>query len=290
MTSARLDPRIHACRPDLADARLRGRVEAARFVEGTPRRVRVAAAPLRVRPDDGAPYGSELILGELVHVYDAGEDGWSWCQNEADGYVGYMESASLGAPDPAPDHRVAAIRTFVYPGPDMKLPPVGFLSLGAGLTVAGTAETRRTRFHLLAGSGHAVIARHVAALDAPPAQDFVAVAERFLEVPYLWGGRTGLGLDCSALVQLSLMSAGIKVPRDSDMQRETIGTPVPGGLDGTLNRGDLVFWPGHVAILQSKDRMLHASGHHMVVVSEPLADAVARIAAGAGRALAVRRP
>ena len=286
MTPARLDPRVHAFRPDLADARLRGRIDAARFVDGRPMRVRVAATPLRVRPDEGAAYGSELLLGELVRVFAAGDDGWSWCQNEADGYVGYVASAALGPPEPAPGHRVTALRTFVYPGPDMKLPPMAFLSLGAGLSLEGSAETRGTRFHLLAGSGEAVVARHIAPLDAPPVPDFVAVAERFRDVPYLWGGRTSVGLDCSALVQISLMAAGIRAARDSDMQGESIGTPVPGGLDGPLRRGDLVFWPGHVAILQSPDRIVHASGHHMMVVSEPLADAVARI----GPPVAIRRP
>jgi cell wall-associated NlpC family hydrolase len=115
------------------------------------------------------------------------------------------------------------------------------------------------------------------------------VAERFLATPYLWGGRTSIGLDCSALVQLSLMAAGIAAPRDTDMQREQLGSPVDGGIDAPLRRGDLVFWPGHVAILTAPDTIVHASGHHMTVVEEPLAEAVARIERSGTRPLAVRR-
>ncbi|MBN9023635.1 MAG: C40 family peptidase [Rhizobiales bacterium] len=289
MAETRLDPRLNVYSPELADARLRGRVTAERFVEGTRMRVSVGATPMRARPDVDAPYASELIMGEAVLVF-AETGGWTWCQSETDGYVGHVAAAALGPPDPEPTHRVAVIRTFVYPGPDLKLPPVMALSLGARLALGEGCETRGTAYRLLAGSSHAVVARHVEALDAAPEPDFVAVAGRFLNVPYLWGGRTGLGLDCSALVQLSLMAAGIAAPRDSDMQRDGLGQPVPGGIDGALRRGDLVFWPGHVAILESPDRMLHASGHHMTVVSEPLAEALARIGAVSGPPVAVRRP
>jgi cell wall-associated NlpC family hydrolase len=284
------DPRLHAYTPQLADVRLRGRVEAERFVEGVPRRIRLASAPMRMQPDANASYATELLLGEGVRVFDDRDDGWSWCQNDTDGYVGFVRTEAIGASAPEPTHRVTAVRTFVYPGADMKYPPVAALSLGARLTLGEEVETRRTSFRIVAGTGHAIVARHVAPNGADIAPDYVTVAERFLNVPYLWGGRTSLGLDCSALVQLALMEAGTAAPRDTDMQRETIGTEISGTPEGGLQRGDLVFWPGHVAILTAPDRIVHASGHHMAVVAEPLAAALARIGAASGPPVAFRRP
>ncbi|HET7717156.1 MAG TPA: NlpC/P60 family protein [Bauldia sp.] len=289
MSGVRLDPRLNAFSPELADSRLRGLVDAARFVEGRPMRVAAASAPLRRHPSPDAPWDSELLHGEAVRVFDDTVDGWSWVQNEADGYVGFVRSDSLAGPGPEPTHRIVALRTFVYPGPDMKLPAVMALTFGTRLVLGEETETRGTRYRLLAGSHHAVVASHVASLALPPEADYVAVAERFLNVPYLWGGRTSLGLDCSALVQLALMAAGVPSPRDTDMQRDRLGSLVEGGIGAVLRRGDLVFWPGHVAILAAPDRIVHASGHHMTVVSEPLAAAVARIGAVAGPPTAVKR-
>ena len=283
------DPRVNACTPALADIRLRGRVTAERFVEGEMRHVRAASAPMRGRPGADAPYTTELLRGESVRVFDT-RDGWAWCQNQSDGYVGHVRAETLGEPLPVPTHRVTAIRTFVYPAPDMKLPPIAVLSLGSGIALGEALETRGTPFRRLEGTPHAVVAHHVAPPDAPPEPDYVAVAERFLNTPYLWGGRTGIGLDCSALVQLALMAAGIAAPRDSDMQHAQLGVAVASGVAGDLRRGDLVFWPGHVAILAAPDRIVHASGHHMMVVAEPLADALARIGRSGVEPLAVKRP
>ncbi len=289
MPDTRLDPRTNAYLPDLADARLRGQVEAKQFVEGTLKRVAVPSAPLRMRPVQDAPFDTQLFLGEVVRVFgDAGE-GWSWVQNETDGYVGFVRSETLGPLAPEPTHRVATLRTFVYPGPDMKLPPAMSLTLGSRIALGEPVETRGTLFRLVSGGNKAVVASHVVPLDAPPEPDYVAVAERFLNVPYLWGGRTSIGVDCSALVQLSLMAAGIAAPRDTDMQRDQLGVPVEGGIDAPLRRGDLVFWPAHVAILSAPDAIVHASGHHMTVVTEPLANAVARIGAVKGPPTAVKR-
>ncbi len=289
VTDAKPDPRINAFSPEVADARLRGRVAAARFVEGTLRRVTAPSAPLRTRPDIEAPYGSEVFFGETVRVFDDGGAGWSWVQNETDRYVGYVRPDALGPMAPEPTHRVTALRTFVYPGPDMKLPPIRSLTLGSRIGLGEAVETRGTLFRLVAGGSTAVVASHLAPLGVPHEPDYVAVAERFLNVPYLWGGRTSLGLDCSALVQLSLMEAGIAAPRDTDMQRDQLGAAVEGGIEAPLRRGDLVFWPGHVAIMTAPDTIVHASGNHMTVVTEPLADAVARIGAIKASPVAVRR-
>jgi cell wall-associated NlpC family hydrolase len=272
-----LDPRLNAFRPDVADASLRGKVDADRFVEAARRRVVAFSAPLKRAPRADAPLDSEILRGEIFRVFEESAEGWSWGQLETDSYVGYVPTGSLGSLAPEPTHRVTALRTFVYPGPDLKFPALGALSFGSRVALAGETVTRGTLYRHLAGGEGAVVAAHVTPIDAPPAADFVAVAERFAETPYLWGGRTSLGLDCSALVQLSLMAAGTAAPRDSDLQEKLLGTPVVGGVAGVLARGDLVFWKGHVGILLDGARMVHASGQPMMVVVEPLAGAVARM-------------
>jgi cell wall-associated NlpC family hydrolase len=287
--STDLDPRLHAWRPDLADARLKGRVPSTRFAAGERKRVVASSAPLRRVPRLDASLDSELLRGEAVMVFEETMEGWAWVQNEADSYVGYISSDALAAASPEPTHRVAALRTFLYPGPDMKLPARAALSIGSRVTLAGEAETRRTRFGILANGEGAVVMAHVEPVDAPVEPDFVAVALRFLGVPYLWGGRTSLGLDCSALVQVSLMAAGVPVLRDTDMQAATIGAPLAGGIDAPLMRGDLIYWKGHVAIMVDGATMVHASGYHMAVVTERLADALPRIAMSSGPPVAVRR-
>jgi hypothetical protein len=283
-----LEPRLNAFRPDRADARLKGKVEAARFVEGVARRVTAFSAPLKRAPRDDATLDSEMLRGEVFRVFEETAEGWSWGQLESDSYVGYVPSEALGSLLPEPTHVVSALGTFVYPGPDLKLPVLGALSLGGRLALAGETETRGTLDRHLAGAG-AVIAAHVKPLGAPPVSDFVAVAERFVETPYLWGGRTSLGLDCSALVQLSLMATGRSAPRDTDLQEKMVGVPVEGGYQASLKRGDLIFWRGHVGILLDRTRIVHASGHHMTVVIEPLAEAIGRIARKHGSPTSVRR-
>jgi hypothetical protein len=289
MTDVRLDPRLNAFRPDLADIRLKGQVEATHYAEGTACRVFAAVAPLRrVRRID-SQIETEMLRGEVFTVFADDQEGWSWGQLETDGYVGYVPTEALRPLGSEPTHRVAVLRSFVYPGPDMKLPVDGWLSLGARLALDHEVETRGTRFRLLAGGEGAIVAAHVAPIDAPPEPDFVAVAERFLNVPYLWGGRSSLGIDCSALVQLALQAAGQSSPRDTDVQEHALGRPVEGGANAALRRGDLVFWKGHVGIMVDEARMLHASGHHMTVAIEPLRQAVERIAAAGIPVSSVRR-
>lgn len=265
-----LDPRLTPARPDLADSRLRGQVEAERFVEGRPARIILPSAPLRRRPEPQAGLDTEAVMGDAVTVYEV-RDGFAFAQIARDGYVGYLPEAALGPADPAPTHRVAALRTFVYPAPDLKRPHTVHLSLGA----AFAAEAREGEYWQLVGGGY-VFADHAAALGEPE-PDFAGTAERLVGTPYLWGGRTSLGLDCSGLVQLCLESAGLPCPRDADQQERALGRALPPGLDG-LARGDLVFWRGHVGIMLDESRLIHANGHHMTVAVEPLPVAVARIA------------
>ncbi|GJD29042.1 Gamma-D-glutamyl-L-lysine dipeptidyl-peptidase [Methylobacterium adhaesivum] len=263
------DSRLTPARADLADIRLRGRVTADRYVAGEARRVAVPSAPLRRSPRFDAGLDTEAVMGDAVTVYDV-DEGFAWVRLAEDGYVGYLPEAALGPSDPAPTHRVTALRTFLYPGPDLKLPAAGYLTLGARLT--GVAQAGQ---YLRLATGEHVFATHCAAL-ATTEPDFAGTAERLVGTPYLWGGRTSLGLDCSGLVQLCLAAAGIAAPRDADQQERGLGDPLPPGLDG-LRRGDLVFWRGHVGLMLDATRLIHANGFHMAVAVEPLTVAVARI-------------
>jgi cell wall-associated NlpC family hydrolase len=278
-----LDPRITPARPDLAARHLQGQVTAARFVDGTAREVRDESAPLRREPTPDAPLDTEALRGERVTVYETDEEGWCWGQLDRDGYVGWLPANALTEPGPPATHVVTALRTLAFPGPSIKLPPVAGFSLGCRLAVM------RTEGPLAATPAGYVPARHLAPVDML-APDFVAVAERFLGVPYLWGGKTAFGLDCSGLVQIALAACGAACPRDSDMQEHALGEAV--AADGNFSdfkRGDLVFWKGHVAIVRDGANFLHANAFHMAVAVEPIADAIARIRAAGSEVTGVRR-
>lgn len=271
--SSSLDRRLHVFRPDLADKRLEGQVAAAKFVDGTTKQVRAPIAPMRKAPDAALGLENEALLGELVTVFEE-TGGWSWGQLQRDGYVGYFPSAALSADIHAATHRVRATATFIYPEPNIKRAPLAHLSLNAQLTAV--REDASGRFLELATGGF-VIARHVVPLDNC-ASDFVEIAEQLLYTPYLWGGRSRLGLDCSALVQLSLEAAGRDCPRDTDLAAAAIGEAVPVSNDlDDLKRGDIVYWPGHCGIMIDAVMLLHANGFHMATVIEPLSQAVRRI-------------
>ena len=199
-------------------------------------------------------------MGERVIVYETTDEGWAWGQLETDGYVGWLSANALGKPGAAATHKVAVPRTLGFPGPDIKLPPAAALPMGARLAIVRQDE----RFAVTANGWH-LPAVHLAPIKARR-PDFVAVAEEFLRTPYLWGGKTSLGIDCSGLVQVALQAAGIACPRDSDMQELALGKL---SSLAELRRGDLVFWKGHVAIARDGETLLHANAHHMAVAIEP---------------------
>jgi cell wall-associated NlpC family hydrolase len=275
------DPRRHAYREDLAAASLRDHVKAPRYVTGEERQLAVPVLPLRRRPRFDATLDTEALFGETLTLLEERE-GWAWVQLTRDGYVGYMPSEGLSAAVRVPTHKVAALRTYVYPEPDFKRPPSALLSMNAQLSAAAAEG----KFLALDGGGFVVAAHTRKVGEAAP--DPVDVALRFVGTPYLWGGRTSLGLDCSGLVQLANEAAGLTCPRDADMQAAELGRPLNPGAE--LARGDLVFWDGHVGIMTSAADMLHASAEHMAVMVEPLAEARARIAASGVEFLGVRRP
>lgn len=283
MNNPVLDPRRNAFRPDLAARALEGKVEADRFVDGKERQVIRSILPLHARPGQDAGYESEALFGERVVVYEEAS-GWAWVQLVRDGYVGYVASAALAQPGPAATHRIKSLGTYVYAEADIKSRPLTHLCLNSEVVVRDADR----RFAVLATGGF-VVTRHIGERDKFD-RDFVDVAERFHGSPYLWGGRTRLGIDCSGLLQQSLAAAGIAAPRDTDMQEAEVGESVlvPADLEG-LKRGDLVFWKRHVAIMVDGVMMVHANAHHMQVEVEPLEVAARRIARDGSTVTAVRR-
>jgi cell wall-associated NlpC family hydrolase len=277
------DPRLTPARPDLAAKYLEGKVKAARFVEGETLEIYDAIAPLRGEPFSGASLLTQALKNERVTIYDRNDEGWAWGQLNSDGYVGWLPDRALSKPSAAPTHKITAIRTFAFPGPSIKLPPVETLLLGTTLTVS-----REDGVFAVTGDGWYLPLPHIGRIDRNE-DDFVAVAERFIGTPYLWGGKSSLGIDCSGLVQVALNAAGTGCPRDSDMQQDSLGRVLDPMESKKLQRGDLVFWKGHVAIVRDAESIVHANAHHMATVMENTGDAIARIKAAGSEVAAIKR-
>ena len=277
------DPRLTPARPDLAAKYLEGRIEAARFVSGEEFEISDAIAPLRSGPASDAMLATQALKGERVTIYDRNGEGFAWGQLKSDGYVGWLPDRALAKPAAAPTHKITALRTFAFPGPSIKLPPVDTPVMGAMVTVV-----REDGPFVVTRDGWYLPRQHVGSIDRH-AEDFVAVAEQFAGTPYLWGGKSSLGIDCSGLVQVSLNAAGIGCPRDSDMQQDGLGRILGLAESSKLQRGDLIFWKGHVAIVRDADSIVHANAHHMATVIENTRDAIARIRAAGSEIAAIKR-
>jgi len=268
-----LDPRIHAYRPDLADLTLKNSVSAELYVEPFIRQCVRGLLPMLQAPRPDARQTSQIRYGEFLDVFEVRDDGFAWVQNRTDRYVGYIPAeGALSEEIAALSYRVGVMQTFVYPEADIKTPPIDELTLGSYVRITET----KGDFKKLASGGY-VFAKHIVASPDLETTDYVFTAGLCLNRPYLWGGRTPKGLDCSGLVQLALDLAGIEAPRDSDHQREAFGKPLQDHWrDVGWTRGDLVFFPGHVGIMTNISDIIHASAFDMKVVVEPLYDVVMR--------------
>ena len=277
------DPRLTPARPDLAAKYLEGKVAAARFVIGEEFEISDALAPLREHPSSDATLLTQALKGERVTIYDRNGEGFAWGQLSSDGYVGWLPDRALAKPVAAPTHRIIAVRTFAFPGPSIKLPPVETLVMGSMITVI-----REDGAFAVTREGWYLPHRHVGPIDLH-AEDFVAVAEGFVGTPYLWGGKSSLGIDCSGLIQVSLNAAGTGCPRDSDMQQDSLGRILGLAESSKMQRGDLIFWKGHVAIARDAETIVHANAHHMATAIENTRDAIARIKAAGSEVTAIKR-
>jgi cell wall-associated NlpC family hydrolase len=277
------DPRLTPARPDLAAKYLEGKVKAARFVAGEAFEITEAIVPLREGPSAESMLATQALKGERVTIYDHNGEGWAWGQLNGDGYVGWLPDRALARPAAVPTHKITAIRTFAFPGPSIKLAPADTLLMGTTLAIA-----REDGPFVVTRNGLYLPRPHVGPIDHHE-NDFVAIAERFVGTPYLWGGKSSLGIDCSGVVQVSLSAAGTGCPRDSDMQQDGLGRTLEPIESKKLRRGDLIFWKGHVAIVRDADTIVHANAHHMATVIENTSDAIARIKAAGSEITAIKR-
>ena len=279
----RLDPRRNAFRADLAAKSLEGQIAAPRYATGEPAFVVRASVPLRKAPEPSLCFETEALFGENLTIYDEAA-GWAWVQLARDGYVGYVPSDALHRGTASPTHKIQTLGTFLYGRPDIKSPPMMHVPMNALVTARGGDQN-----FLELDNGCFLYTRHAAPIDKN-ARDFVEIAERFIGVPYLWGGRTRIGLDCSGLVQTALHAAGVNAPRDTDMQQSELGEAVPVTAElENLRRGDLVFWTRHVGIMIGGVLMVHANAHHMMVSIEPLPEAAERIQRTGNQIIGIKR-
>lgn len=279
-----MDPRLTPHRADLAADWLKGQVEAERFVAGTPMQVAAPLADVRREPRPDGALDTQALCGDMVTVFEQTPEGWAWGQLAHDGYVGYLPASALSGAVQTPTHVVNVPATLTYPAANIKQQPVEHLPMGSGVTVA---ETNGEFCRLT--TGRYAWARHLTPVGRA-AKDYVSVCEQLLGVAYLWGGTSAWGLDCSGLVATGFRMAGIEAPRDSDMLEAGFGEELGSFGEQPLRRGDLVFWKGHIGVMQDAETLLHSNGYHMQVVSEPLAGAVERIGHLYARPTICRRP
>ncbi len=283
-----LDPRLNAYRDDLADERLRGRVTARRYVTGHPAWVIAGRTAVRANPTPRAETVSFYHYGEELRVFETAGD-IAWCQSLFDGYVGFVAAGqiAIGAA-PVPTHFVATLGSYCYDAPDLRTPARDFLPRHSPVVVAESGLTTRGTEYARLDTG-AYLPLACLSAQPPRSPSLVAAASLYLGVPYLWGGRSWLGIDCSGLVQSAFRDLGITVPRDTDMQRDSIGEGVPVGRETDLRRGDLLYLPGHVLIYAGDGAVIHADGGSMMVRRDTLA-ALMRARGWDFAGFVVRRP
>lgn len=252
--------------------------------EGARMQVRAGVASMRKTAAPDGTQVSQLLFGETVILHH--EDGeFGLVQSEADRYVGWVLMEALSSPVLMPTHQIKVGRLHTYAEPRITAAAHFTIGTGALLTATGKASGRYLEFERAGW-----VVDHLVSDVSTFEDDPVAVAERFLGTPYLWGGRDCLGLDCSGLVQIAFGACGIAVPRDSDMQCAWLGERIDHWQSpGVLQRGDLIFWKGHVGIMADAETLLHANGTFMTTMTEPLSPAIERIANEYGEPLEARR-
>jgi len=261
-----IDRREMPANARVAAAHLKGRVAAARFAD--PVRHRVVRPLTDLLRGPGGARERQLVLGEAFEVLDEHEGhafGWA----ARDGFVGYVASEALSAQAPDPTHIVAVPATHAYGAPDLKSPEHCGLSFGSRLRVVSASGA-----FFETAEGWFIPKPHLRPANAPFA-DPVTIAQLFFGVPYLWGGNSVWGIDCSGLVQAAWLACGRPCPGDSDQQERALGTALPHGAP--CLRGDLLFWKGHVALVVEPEVMIHANAHTMSVAYERIDEARARI-------------
>lgn len=273
------DRRTHPANTRVAHESLRGQVEGVTFTAGIQKQVGPTVLDLRISPTERkGRRDRQRLMGEVVTVLEDLK-GLSFVICE-DGYVGYVDSHSLFDVRTS-THRVATMSTHNYAEDDFKSDLYFHLPFGTKLQVLD----ERQRFYET--NFGFVPKKHLRPLDRP-FEDPATIAQLHFGVPYLWGGNSTLGIDCSGLIQAALTACDIPCPADSDMQRDQLGRDIP--TDAPLQRGDLMFWKGHVGMMVDADTMIHANAHHMATVYEPIAQAVLRIEAqGDGPVIARKR-
>jgi len=265
MTNMDLDKRLFAYRDDIANIELKGKVTSKEFLEGEKYQVATGISRLFAIPDANTPLVSQLLYGEYFFVFEI-NDGWAWGQSAKDGYVGYCSLNSLTLDLHETTHHVSAVSSHIYPEPNLKTQPVDMLHMMSDVSIINEVQTNG---FLPLADGNWVYATHI---SKDYGKDPVSEALKFLYTPYLWGGRSNAGIDCSGLIQIAYASVGIAVPRDADLQEAELGMQLK--EDKVPEYGDLAFFPGHVGIMLDDMHLLHANAHHMRVSIDPLRDVI----------------
>lgn len=265
MTKINYDKRLNAYQDNLADIGLKGKVTAKNFVTPDKYQVTTSKALLYGRPDEGSPLTSQLLYGEYFNVFEINKE-WAWGQSLKDGYVGYCSLTSLTQDINEITHHVSALSCHIYPEPNLKTAAVHIIHMMSDVSVIN--EDQVNGFMPLS-DGNWIYANHITKKFA---DNPVTEALKFLNTPYLWGGRSNAGIDCSALIQIAYASTGVSITRDADLQEEEFGTPL--NKNQLPRHGDLAFFPGHVGIMLDGINLLHANAHHMKVSINPLKEVI----------------
>ncbi len=265
MTEIKLDKRLNAYRDDLADAALEGQVDAKEYVTADKYQVAVGMTALYGVPDASTPMTSQLLYGEYFNAFEISGE-WAWGQSLKDGYVGYCSVGGLTPDLHENTHHVSALSSHIYPEPNLKSPPVDLIHMMSDISVID--ESQQNGFVPLS-DGNWIYATHI---SKDFGTDPVSEALKFLYTPYLWGGRSNSGIDCSALIQIAYASVGVALPRDTDLQEKEFGITLD--EDQIPRHGDIAFFPGHVGIMLDDMHLLHANAHHMRVSIDPLREVI----------------